>query len=51
VETFCVAKPQKRNLKAVQGAQRLMLQRLVNNLMVSKTVEARIFKPATTCAQ
>jgi hypothetical protein len=29
VEYFCVAKPQKRDLKAVQGAKRLVLQRLV----------------------
>jgi hypothetical protein len=42
VEYFCAAKPQKRDLKAVQGAKRLMLQRLVNNLMVSKTVEPSI---------
>jgi hypothetical protein len=39
VEYFCAAKPQNCDLKAVQGAKRLMLQRLVNYLMVSKTVE------------
>ena len=39
MEYFCAAKPQSRDLKAVQGAKRLMLQRLVNYLMGSKTVE------------
>ena len=29
MEYFCAAKPQKRDLKAVQGAKRLMLERLV----------------------
>ena len=51
MEYFCEAKPQKRDLKAVQGAKRLMLQRLVNNLMVSKPKELRIFEPATTCTR
>ena len=31
MEYFCVAKPQKRDLKAVQGAKRLMLERLVRH--------------------
>jgi len=42
VEYFCAAKPQKRNLKAVQGAKRLMLQRLVKFLMVCPNYKALI---------
>ncbi|MGO0449434.1 hypothetical protein ACTMLW_24035, partial [Escherichia coli] len=30
VEYFCAAKPQRRDLKAVQGAKRLVLQRIVS---------------------
>ena len=30
VEYFCAAKPQNRDLKTVQGAKRLVLQRLVS---------------------